>query len=52
MQFWGPLAMTFGGRSRSGKPSSHTSSVEVSSCVILEEAGSANYLKIPNRGKI
>ena len=39
MQFWGHLAMTFNGRSRSGKTSSQTSPVEVSSCVISEEAG-------------
>ena len=39
MQFWGCLAMTFGGQSRLGKAGSHTSSVEVSSCVISEEAG-------------
>ena len=39
MQFWGHLAMTFSGRSRSGKTSSHASSVELSSCVISEEAG-------------
>ena len=31
--------MTFGGQCRSGKTGSHTSSVEVSSCVISEEAG-------------
>ena len=33
------LAIMFSGRSRSGKTHSHTSSVEVSSCVISEEAG-------------
>ena len=38
-QFQGHLAMTFGGRSRSGKTSSHTAAIETSSCVILEEAG-------------
>ena len=31
--------MTFGGCSRSGKTGSHTAAVEVSSCVITEEAG-------------
>ena len=36
-QFWGHLAMTFGGWSRSGKTGSHTATVEVSSCVISEE---------------
>ena len=37
--FWGCLDMTFSGRCRSGKTGSHTSSVEGSSCVKLEEAG-------------
>ena len=31
--------MTFGGRSRSGKTSSHTAMIEASSCIISEEAG-------------
>ena len=31
--------MTFGGQSRSGKTGSHIASVEVSSCIISEEAG-------------
>ena len=31
--------MTFSGHSRSGKAGSHTAAVEVSSCVISEEAG-------------
>ena len=38
-QFWGHLAMTFGGRSRLGKTSSHTAAIETSSYVISEEAG-------------
>ena len=39
MQFWGHLTMTFSGQSRLGKTGSHTSLVEVSSCVISDEAG-------------
>ena len=39
IQFWDCLAMTFSGHSKSGETSSHTASVEVSSCVISEEAG-------------
>ena len=38
-QFWGHLAMMFGGRSKSGKTSSHTAAIETSSYVISEEAG-------------
>ena len=38
-QFRGHLAMTFGGRSKSGKTSSHTAAIETSSYVISEEAG-------------
>ena len=38
-QFQGHLVMTFGGRSRSGKTSSHTATIEASSCIISEEAG-------------
>ena len=38
-EFQGCLAMTFTGHSRSGKTGSHTAAVEVSSCVISEEAG-------------
>ena len=38
-QFWGHLAMMFGGRSKLGKTSSHTASIETSSYVISEEAG-------------
>ena len=38
-QFWGHLAMTFGGRSKLGKTSSHTAAIKTSSYVISEEAG-------------
>ena len=38
-QFWGHLAMTFGGRSKSGKTSSHTAANETSSYIISEETG-------------
>ena len=38
-QFWGHLAMMFGGRSKSGKTSSHTAAIETSSYVISEETG-------------
>ena len=38
-QFQGHLAVTFSGCSKSGKTGSHTASVEVSSCVISDEAG-------------
>ena len=38
-QFWGHLAMTFGGHSKLGKAGFHTAVVEVSSCVISEAAG-------------
>ena len=38
-QFQGCLVMTFGGRSRSGKTSSHTATIEASSCIISEETG-------------
>ena len=38
-QFQGHLAMTFCGRSKSGKTSSHTAAIETSSYVISEEAG-------------
>ena len=31
--------MTFGGQSRSGKTSSHTATIEASSCIISEETG-------------
>ena len=45
MQFWGHLAMTFGGRSKSGKTSSHTAAIETSSYVISEEAGECRLSK-------
>ena len=38
-QFRGCLAMMFGGRSKSGKTSSHTAAIETSSYVISKEAG-------------
>ena len=38
-QFWGHLAMMFGGRSKSGKTSSHTAAIETSSYVISKETG-------------
>ena len=38
-QFQGHLAMTFGGRSRLGKTSSHTVAIEASSYVISKETG-------------
>ena len=38
-QFWGHLAMTFGGRSKLGKTSSHTAAIETSPYVISEKAG-------------
>ena len=44
-QFWGHLAMTFGGRSKSGKTSSHTVAIETSLYVISEEAGEHRLLK-------
>ena len=44
-QFRGHLAMTFGGRSKSGKTSSHTAAIETSSYVILEEAGECKLSK-------
>ena len=37
--------MTFSGHSRSGKTGSHTAAVEVSSCVISEEAGECRLSK-------
>ena len=45
-QFQGHLAMTFGGQSRLGKTSSHTSTVEASSCVISEETREHRLSKI------
>ena len=44
-QFRGHLAMTFVGCSRSEKTGSHTAAVEVSSCVISEEAGECRLSK-------
>ena len=46
-QFRGCLAMTFGGRSKSGtsRTSSHTAAIETSSYVILEKAGECKLLK-------
>ena len=38
-QFWGCLAMTFGGRSKLGKTSSHTAAIKTSSYVVSKEAG-------------
>ena len=43
--FRGHLAMTFGGRSRSGKTRSHTATIEASSCIISEEAGECRLSK-------
>ena len=45
MQFQGHLAMIFGGRSKLGKTSSQTSTVEVSSSVISEKAGEPKFSK-------
>ena len=45
-QFQGHLAMTFGGRSKSGKTSSHIAAIETSSYVISEEAGECRLSKI------
>ena len=51
-QFRGHLAMMFGGRSKSGKTSSHAAAIETSSYVISEEAGECTcYQKIPGRGR-
>ena len=44
-QFWGHLAMMFGGRSKSGKTSSHTAAIETSSYVISEETGECRLSK-------
>ena len=44
-QFQGHLAMTFGGRSRLGKASSHTATIEASSCIISEETGECRLSK-------
>ena len=44
-QFWGHLAMTFGGRSKLGKTSSHTAAIETSSYIISEETGECRLSK-------
>ena len=44
-QFWGHLAMMFGGRSKLGKTSSHTAAIETSSYVISKEAGECRLSK-------
>ena len=44
-QFRGHLAMTFGGRSKLGKTSSHAAAIETSSYVILEAAGECKLSK-------
>ena len=44
-KFQGHLAMMFGGRSKLGKTSSHTATIETSSYVISEEAGECRLLK-------
>ena len=44
-QFWGCLAMMFGGRSRSGKTSFHTAAIKASSYVISEETGEGRLSK-------
>ena len=48
-KFQGCLAMTFSGNSRLGKTGSHTAAVEVSSCVISEEAGEHRELSKNSR---
>ena len=48
-EFQGHLAMTFSGCSRLGKTGSHTAAVEVSSCVISEEAGECRWLSKNSR---
>ena len=44
-QFWGCLAMMFGGRSKLGKTSSHTAAIETSSYIASEETGECRLLK-------
>ena len=51
-QFRGHLAMTFGGRSKLGKTSSHTAAIETSSYVITEEAGEHKLSKNSRQRKI
>ena len=48
-KFWGHLAMTFSGCSRLGKIGFQTAVVEVSSCVISEEAGECRWLSKNSR---
>ena len=48
-KIWGHLAMTFSGHSRLRKTGSHTAAVEVSSCVISEEAGEHRRLSNNSR---
>ena len=49
-KFRGHLAMTFGGRSKSGKTSSHTAAIKTSSYVISEETGEHRLSKNSSRG--
>ena len=51
-QFWGHLMMMFGGQSRSGKTSSHTATIEASSCIISEETGECRLSKNSRQRKI
>ena len=44
-QFRGHLAMKFGGRSKLGKTSSHTATIEASSCIVSEETGECRLSK-------
>ena len=48
-QFQGHLAMMFGGRSKSGKTSSHTAAIETSSYVISKEARERRLSKNPRQ---
>ena len=48
-QFRGHLAMTFGGRSRLGKTSSHTAAIKTSSYVISKETGEHRLSKTPRQ---
>ena len=50
-QFQICLAMTFGGRSRSGKTGSHTATVEVPHVLYPRRLGSAGYLRTQDKGK-
>ena len=51
-QFWGHLAMTFGGRSKLGKTSSHTAAIKTSSYVISKEDGEHRLTKYSRQRKI